>query len=387
MEKIRHVAVNTRFLLKGGLEGIGRYTFEILNRMVRNHPDVRFSFFFDRPFDQKFVLSENVKPFVLFPPARHPVLFRWWLNQSVAGKLRSLKPDVFFSPDGFLSTKTSVPQVAVFHDLAFMHYPQDVKPSEAKYYHKWFPAFAEKATRIIAVSEFTKSDIIRQFQTDEEKITVIHNGCSENFHPVDDGVKKEVRKKYSAGNPFFVCVGAIQPRKNLERIIAAFSLYKKASGSSIKLLLVGRKAWNFGKVIQGYQSSPFRDEIIFTGFVTDEELNAIYSSSLALCYVPYFEGFGFPVLEATKAETAVITSMVTSIPEVAGDAALLVDPMDINEISRGFSAIASDQTLRNQLVEKGKLNTTRFSWNRSAEATWEVLEAAAFRQIRSPSHK
>lgn len=376
MGKVKHVAVNTRFLLKSGLEGIGRYTYEILQRLVKDHPDVQFSFFFDREYDPNFIFGDNVTPYVMFPPARHPVLFKWWFHGKVTRKLAQIQPDVFYSPDGFLSLDTEVPQVAVFHDLAFMHFPEDVKKSEAQFYHKYFPQYARKAKKIIAVSNFTKQDIIAQFGITESKIHVVHNGCSTNFQPIPEGRKEAIRKRFTGGEKFFHFVGAIQPRKNLDRLITAYGEFREKTGSTWKLVLVGRKAWNFDKVIHSYQKSPFKDDIIFSGFVDDVTLNALYSASEALCYVPYFEGFGFPVLESMHAGTPVISSNATSIPEVAGDAAILVDPLFIEEISAAMSRIFENEELRSDLINKGNLRKNTFSWERSAEMTWEIIESA-----------
>lgn len=369
----QHIAVNTRLLLPDGLEGIGRFSVEILKRLVAQHPDTRFSFFFDRPFSEEYIFGPNVEPHVLFPPARHPFLFIAFFEYAVARKLRQLQPDVFFSPDGYLSLRSRIPQVPVFHDLAFEHYPEDVKRMEAWHYQRYFPRYARKASRIIAVSEYTKGDIQDQYGVSADKIDVVYNACAEHFFPLPEDSGEAVRAKYTGGAPYFHSVGAIQPRKNLAQLIAAYDLFKAESSLPHKLLIVGRKAWNFAEVIHTYEASPNKSDIVFTGFVSDSELNAIYNASEALCYVPYFEGFGLPILEAMATETAVITSKATSMPEVAGDAALLVDPADAGDIARAMLRLARDKELVRTLVHKGQSQRERFSWDRSAEQVWNVL--------------
>ena len=334
---------------------------------------MQFSFFFDRPFDQKYVFGSNVKAYQLFPQARHPFLFIWFFEWAVARKLRQLKPDVFFSPDGYLSLRSSVPQVPVFHDLAFEHYPEDVKKLEAWHYRKYFPRFAEKAARIITVSNYTKSDVQKQYGTAADKIEVVYNACAAHFHPVDGKMQEQIREKYTGGAPFFHTVGAIQPRKNLANLIAAFDQFKAEGGFPHKMLLVGRKAWNFAEVIHTYEASPNKEDIVFTGFVDDAELNAIYNASAGLCYVPYFEGFGLPILEAMACDTPVLTSDATSMPEVAGDAALLVDPSQIGQIAEAMRRLAGEEGLADALVHKGRQQRLRFSWDHSAEGVWNVL--------------
>lgn len=372
-DSVKHIAVNTRLLLKGNLEGIGRFSDEILRRMVLAHPEVRFSFLFDRPFDERYLYADNVEPHVIFPPARHPFLFIAWFEYAVARKLRRLKPDVFFSPDGYLSLRSNVPQVPVFHDLAFEHFPEDVKKLESWHYRRYFPRFAKKARSIVTVSEYTKSDIQSLYGVSPEQIDVVYNACGPHFFPIPDNEQQAVRDRFSGGQPYFHSVGAIQPRKNLVNLISAFDLFKANSGAPHKLLIVGRKAWNFEQIIHSYAGSAYKNDIVFTGYVTDEELNRIYASSFGLCYVPYFEGFGIPLVEAMTCEIPVITANVTSMPEVAGDAALLVDPYNPAEISAAMLRLLAEPDLALRLVEAGRKRRENFSWDRSADRLWEIL--------------
>lgn len=351
---------------------MGRFTYEILSRMVQNHPEAQFSFFFDRPFDPKYVFGENVRPYVLNPPARHPILFYIWFEWSVAQKLKRLKPDVFFSPDGFLSLRSAVPQVPVFHDLAFMYFPEDIKRSEARFYHKYWPRYAEKACHILSVSEYTRQDIIHQFGTSPDKVSVVYNASSSNFHPIPENDQDEIRKKYSNGKPFFHFVGAIQPRKNLDNLIHAFDQYKAETGADHQLLIVGRKAWNFEEVVKAYAASSYQNEIHFTGFVSDADLNGIYASSDGLCYVPYFEGFGLPIVEAFRTDCPVISSNTSSMPEIGGEAVLLVDPQDPGQIKEAMKQII-EPGIGAELVRLGHERKSMFSWERSAEQVWEHL--------------
>ena len=370
---LKHVAVNTRLLLNQNLEGIGRFSDEILKRLVRSHPEVQFSFFFDRDFDPAFVCGPNVTAYKLFPPARHPFLFILFFEYAVARKLAQLKPDVFFSPDGYLSLRSNIPQVPVFHDLAFEHYPQDVKPLEAWHYRKYFPKYAQKARRILTVSEASKQDIMDCYKVASSKIEVVSNACDDRFRPSTPPEIKETRDRYADGHAYFHCVGAIQPRKNLDRLIAAFARFKEQTASPMKLLVVGRKAWNFDKVIHSYSQAKFKDDIVFTGFISDEELVRVHGGSSGLCYVPYFEGFGIPLVEAMACETPIICSNVSAMPGVVGDAALLVDPLDIHSIANGLATLANSPQLASELVDKGRVRKLLYTWEGSAERVWNVL--------------
>jgi glycosyltransferase involved in cell wall biosynthesis len=373
MNKPFHVAVNTRLLLKDKQEGIGRFSHEVLRRLVQQHPDVKFSFLFDRPHDPSFIFGPNVEAHTLFPQARHPFLYYLYFQFSLTRKLRQLKPDVFFSPDGYLSLRTDIPQVPVFHDLAFEAFPKDAGRLEYAFYHRFFPRYARKARAILAVSEYTKQDIVNRYHIAPEKISVTCNGPSAVFRPLPESERQATRLQYSEGQPYFHFVGAIQPRKNLVNLIRAYDLFKTRTGSVAKLLIVGRKAWNFEEIIHSYTTSTHKADIIFTGYVSDEDLNRIYNASLALCYVPYFEGFGIPIVEAFQCGIPVITSNVTSMPEVAGDAALTADPLNPQDIANALCRIWQEPETVAALVQNGILRKGLYTWERAADAVWRVL--------------
>src|SRR5512138_3271378 len=166
------IAVNTRLLIKNKLEGIGWFTYESLKRITTRHPEHEFIFIFDRPFDDEFIFSGNITPVVQFPPTRHPLLFYLWFDWMLPPLLKRLKPDLFLSPDGFLSMRTPVKSMTVFHDLNFEHHPGDMPYWYYKYYHHHFPLFAKKAVRIATVSEFSKQDIIGQYGVPADRIDV-----------------------------------------------------------------------------------------------------------------------------------------------------------------------------------------------------------------------
>jgi glycosyltransferase involved in cell wall biosynthesis len=363
-------------LLAGKLEGIGKFTLETLRRMVQAHPEAQFYFFFDRPYDEQFIFGPNVKPVVLSPPARHPFLFYIWFELAVARALRRIKPDVFLSTDGLTTLNTIVPRVTVMHDLAFEHYPQDLDLIIRNYLKYFSPKFAQASDRIIAVSEFTRQDICARYGIPQEKIDVVYNDASDFFAPATEAEQEETRHRFSNNKPYFMFVGAIQPRKNLMNLFKAFDLFKQQNKCEVKLLIVGRKAWNSREITVAYQQMNYQDDVIFTGRVSDEELRQLYSAALANVYVPTLEGFGIPIVEAQKCDCPVITSNVSSMPEVGGDAALLVDPFNVNEIADALRKLWEDQGLRQTLIYLGRQNLKRFSWNQSAEKLWQSLEKA-----------
>ena len=368
------IAINTRFLLPQKMEGFGWYTYEIVRRIVKNHPEHEFFFFFDRPFDNKFIFAENVTAIILNPPARHPFLFYIWFENSVRKALKKHNIDLFFSPDGYLSLKSDVKQINVIHDINFEHNPEDLTWISQKYYRRFFPKFAKKAEHILTVSEYSKNDIIQTYGVDSSKITSVWNGASDTFQPIKEEDKIAVRLKYSAEKEYFLFVGALSPRKNLKRLIQAFEIFKKNSFSSdIQLLIVGEELWK--KANHGIDiDESIKTQIHFTGHIPLEELAKIMASAKLFTYVPYFEGFGIPLVEAMKCGTPILSGDRTSLPEVAGNAAVYCDPFNVDDIAEKMIDLSENPKLLAKLSQKGLERSKSFSWDISAEKVWEVIE-------------
>jgi len=366
------IAVNTRLLLKDKLEGIGWVAYETLSRIVKAHPEDEFYFLFDRKPDEKFIFAENVKPVVLFPQARHPFLYIIYFEISVARVLRRIKPDVYISTDAYLSLRSKTPQIAVFHDINFEHFPQDFPKVALWHYKKFFPKYARKAKRIITVSEFSKQDIVENYGVEPEKISVAYNGANDGFKPLADGEKALIRSRYTDGCQYFMFVGSLHPRKNLARLFPAYDLFKERTGSDVKLLIVGEKRWWTEPIQRAYEAMRHKDDVVFVGHLQMNELQQVTAAALASVYVSYFEGFGIPIVEAYKCDVPVITSNVTSMPEVAGDAALLIDPFNIESIA-GALELVMDENVRTALIEKGRARRNDFSWDKAAEQWYSVI--------------
>lgn len=368
------IAVNTRLLLHGRLEGIGWFSYENLKRITTAHPEHQFYFIFDRPYHQEFIFSDNVTPIVAGPQARHPVLYYIWFEFTVNRLLKKTGADLLLSPDGYLPLRSKVPSVTVFHDLNFEHYPADLPRAERWYYRRYFRKYAAKADRIATVSEFSKMDITRQYGTNPDKIDVVFNGANEAYHPVDEPVKAKTREKYTGGRPYFFFVGSLHPRKNLVNLFRAFDLYRKESNDNAVLLIAGAKKWWTGDIAAVFENMQFKDDVIFSGRLETSEMRNVMGSAVALTYVSYFEGFGIPIVEAFRCGTPVITSNVTSMPEIGGDAVLLIDPFKPEEIAAAMRKIANDQPLREKLTDAGNRRAGIFTWDKSAERLWNTME-------------
>jgi glycosyltransferase involved in cell wall biosynthesis len=281
---------------------------------------------------------------------------------------------LFLSTDGYACLGATVPQVTVMHDLSFEHFKDHVPFLTARYYQYFMPRYARKAARIATVSEFSKSDIVQRYQIDAAKIDVVYNGAKEVYQPVSDEAKQGIKSKLTEGKDYFIYVGSIHPRKNVKNLLLAFERFKQQTNSDFKLLIVGRKAWNYSEVEETHAGMKHSNDVIFTGHLPPQQLGKVVASAYAMVYVSLFEGFGIPIIEAMGCRVPVVTSNVTSMPEVAGDAALLVNPISVTEIAEAMEKLYRDTALRNVLVEKGKEQLKKFSWDLTAEKLWQCCE-------------
>ncbi|HET8574534.1 MAG TPA: glycosyltransferase family 1 protein [Edaphocola sp.] len=371
------IAVNARLLLKDKLEGIGWFAHQILSRMVRHHPEHQFIFFFDRPWDDEFIFGGNVEPVLLKPQARHPFLYYIWTEGVLPRALKKYKADIYFSPDMLGCLHTKVPVVFTIHDLAYKHYPQYMDRLHRWHYGRFMPRFAQKARKIIAVSEFTKQDIVKRLRIPEEKIEVIYNGVHKAYRPLPYSEAEATRQKYTGGNEFFLFTGALHPRKNIINLLKAFVYFKRRQRSPIKLVIVGRMAWQFEEIEKARRLMPFKEDVIWTGYMGVEDLAKLTASAYALVYPSLFEGFGIPILEAMSCGVPVIVSETSSMPEVAGNAGLMVNPNQPEDIAAKMMAIYKDETLRNYLIHNALVQKKKFDWEKSAEKLWQILVEAS----------
>ncbi|HRO41211.1 MAG TPA: glycosyltransferase family 1 protein [Flavipsychrobacter sp.] len=367
------IAVNTRLLLKGKLEGIGWYTNETLKRIVTQHPEHEFIFFFDRAYDPTFVYASNVTPIVLMPQARHPVLFYIWFELHIPYILRKYKADLFLSPDGLMSLNTKVPTCVVMHDLAFEHYPEHLKKSHKFFYQKYSPLYARKAKRIVTVSEFSKSDISQRYNVPADKIDVSYNGAHDEYKPLTWEKREQTKQQYADGCEYFVFAGALHPRKNIVNLLKAFIIFKKRQRSNMKLVIVGRLAWNYKEIEEMRAEMPFKNDVKWVGYLDVKALSKVTGAAYALVYASLFEGFGIPIVEALQCNVPAIVSNTSSMPEVGGDASLLVDPQDPEDIASKMEQLYKDEMLRERLIAAAPGQVEKFSWDKTAARLWDSM--------------
>lgn len=377
---MKKVVVNTRLLQKNRLEGIGTFMDEILKRIVINNPNVEFHFLFNKPFDQSFIYGKNVIPHVVPLPLSKMFLLKFWNNSLVPIWLRRIKADCYISMDSTLmSTKLKIPSHYTLHDINFIHRPEDLPSSVKSFYNIEVPKYIENATKLATVSNYSKNDICNHFNISKEKVYVIYNASKDVFKPISILDQEKIKEKYSQKKDYFLYVGSLHPRKNLKNLLLGFEEFKNVSNSELKLIVVGAELWKNSDISVTMDGLKSKHDILFLGRVSDNELNNLLASALALTFIPLFEGFGIPILEAFATNTPVITSNTTSLPEVAGKAALLVNPEDINEIGNAMLTIwnngEKDNDLTQEMIIKGKDRLKLFSWDESAIKFWESVKS------------
>lgn len=259
-------------------------------------------------------------------------------------------------------------KVVTIHDMAFKRFPETVRFKTKMSLALNIKKTLQIADKIITVSNFSKDEIINLFNVDGDRIAVVPNGVDFNlFKPNYDEAKiNEIKNKYKIGAPYFLYLGTLEPRKNLIRLISAYNNYIKLTASSTLLVLVGQKGWMYDEIFEKVREFKLEKKVIFTGYVEDYEAPLLINGAIAFCFPSLYEGFGMPPLEAMACGVPVLTSNVSSLPEVVGDAAILVNPYSEEEITSGLIKLSNDEKLRKELSKKGLKQAKRFSWDNAA---------------------
>ena len=302
---------------------------------------------------------------------------RLWTHLRLSWEMATHPPDLLFVPSHVLPLVHPRCCVVTVHDLGYHYYPEAHTLFQNAYL-RWSTRYnARTASRVLADSEATRQDLIRYYQIPEEKIRVVYPGRDESLAPVTDpATLSAVSARYGLFGPYLLYVGTLHPRKNLARLVQAFASLPDSLRSQfpgLRLVLAGQKGWLYQDIIDQVHKLGLKSRVILTGYVPDEHLPALLSGALAFAFPSLHEGFGFPVLEAMACGVPVVCSDSSSLPEVAGDAALLVDPLDVDALAGALAQVMVDEGLRRRLVGRGFQRIQRFSWRRCAQETWQVL--------------
>jgi len=268
--------------------------------------------------------------------------------------------------------------VVSVHDIAYERYPQFFTPGEVARFRALVPLTIRKAAAVLTLSEFSKRDIVRRYNVPPDKITVTYLAADPMFQPIHDvGRLSAVRAKYGMGEKFILSVGNLQPRKNLRTLIDAYVRLRRAGATRHKLVLVGKKAWLSDDIFAAARASGYADELVFTGYVPDADLVALYNAADIFVYPSIFEGFGLPPLEAMACGTPVVCSNTSSFPEVVGDAALTVDPLDPTRLAKAIAQLLTDRSLHAHLSTTGPQRADTFSWSTTASIVAGIYQGAS----------
>lgn len=375
-ERLR-VGINARHLGGATPEGLGRVTLEVSRRLARDHPGAAVVPFVDRPCDPSlFAAADRLTPVVLRPPAGHPLLTAAWSELTLVPALRRHRIDVLLSVDGATPLRAGPPSVPIVHDLGFEHFPDHLDPLKRWYWRLYLRRAVRRAPRVVAISAFTRDDLVATYGLPAERIDVVPLGIDAGLRPLRAAERQRVRAAHSGGAPYFLHVGAIQPRKNVATLLRAFDRFKARSASAAKLLLAGRLAWRYDDVLRAHAAMRHRDDVRLLGYLPRPALAEVIGAAQALVSVSHYEGFGLPLAEAMACGVPVVGAARAAVPEVIGDAGLLVDPLDVEAIAAALHQLDGDSPARRAAIDRGLQRARRFDWDRTAAGIWNALARA-----------
>lgn len=363
------IAVDARSANREKVSGGGIYLKNLLRGIAQLDSKNDYLLFIDSELNNSFpVQKENFQTKTLKSAIA-------WTQLRLPHALFAHRPDVYFSPHHWLPALTpKCRKVVTIHDLSFLKYPQYFGLKTSLYFKMSTYHAVKAADKIITISHNSKKDLLHHYSVDEKKIKVIHLGCDEIFHfPLDDAQSQKILVKYQIGNKYIFFLGDLHLRKNVDRLIKAFEQVKKKKKTEHKLVITGKKDWLSQQIYNLIGNSKVKDEIILTGYVPREVLPYLMGNAEMFVFPSLFEGFGMPLLEAMAARTPIITSNTTSMPEIAGDAAILVNPQSIDEIANAIEQLLENESLREDLVQKGSHQVKKFSWQKTARETLNLL--------------
>jgi glycosyltransferase involved in cell wall biosynthesis len=352
------------------------YSVEVIRYLLRAGSGHRFRLYSREALPEALTTSANA------PDEARVIPFpRLWTHFRLGWEVRLDRPDVLFVPAHVLPLGSLGPTVVTIHDLGYLHFPE-AHPLRQRAYLDWSTrTSALKATKVIADSQATRRDLIEAYGADPDKVTVVHLGRDPAFGAelAEESVSaSRVRYGLAEGGGYLLYVGTLQPRKNLPRLVDAYARLVSALGDRApRLVLAGKIGWMSQDLSAMVDRLGLAGRVVLPGYVAPQDLPAVLSGATAFVYPSLYEGFGLPVLEAGACGVPVITSNTSSLPEVAGDAAILVDPLDVEALAAAMAQLLTDDGLCAELSRKGRENARRFSWERCAAETLQVLEAAA----------
>ena len=363
------IGINCRSFLKKNYAGIGRYTFNLIKCLAKSDRENEYTLYVNR---RLFDLKKSV-PAV---PGKNFKIKIDYLNRGLDNSLGQVDAYHSPSPDFIKFDKGKI--IVTVHDLIYKTYPQGHTEQTCTTTDKQMSGIVKQAEKIICCSRSTMDDMKKIFSVDDKRLELVYQGVDkEIFYPVtgeEDVLAREALKRKGGSVPYILFVGTLEPRKNLTNILKAFAVLKAKKKFMGKLIIIGMKGWMVDDINPLIKKLGIEDFVVFTGYVSDQELRWFYNLAEVFVFPSFYEGFGFPIVEAFSCGTAVITSNVSSCPEVAADAALKVNPYEVSEIVEAVSRILGDKKLKEILEQKGLKRSGDFSFMNTAKHTLEVYQ-------------
>ena len=349
--------------------GISQYTLRLIQGLAESDRENEFIILQSRKDKHTIVDKPNFKRVSLWTPSHHR-----FEQYTLRMEISRLDLDVLHSPDFIPPFRRNCKSIITIHDLAFLLYPHFLTKESARYYSQIDQA-VKRTDHIIAVSESTRQDTIRLLGAPEHKITVIYESANPIYRPVNDQeILEQTKSKHHITGDFILFVSTIEPRKNLPTLLKAYRQLLDSYKADAKLVVVGRRGWLSEEVFALVDELKLTDDVLFLGRVPIEDLLHLYNAAQLLVQPSFYEGFGLPPLEAMACGTPVVVSNVSSLPEVVGDAGLLVDPENVSELTVAIWRALTDQALRTELIAKGLKRARCFSWEKTALQTLELYQ-------------
>ena len=303
---------------------------------------------------------------------------KFWTQIALPIKLTfGQKLDIFFTLGHYGPRFSKIPYVVTIFDLSYLHYPNLFNKNDLYQLVNWSKYSIQNAKHIFAISKSTKEDIVKNYKIHPSKISITYMGYDQKiFKPQSASTIDKVKTKYKIKGDYIIFVGTLQPRKNIERLVEAFSVLK-LKNKNLKLVIVGRKGWLYDSIFEKVKDLGLEGKIIFTDFVQQNDMPPLIAGAKVYVLPSLYEGFGIPVVEAQACGVPVVVSNTSSLPEVVGDSGITVDPTNVKSITEGIEKILTNPKLATDFSQKGLINVKRFSWQKCAAETLKVLESAA----------
>lgn len=358
--------------------GIGRYTRNLVMALTEGDHNNRYTLFCAGAAMDQSCLPPNFTARVSAIPPRWLTIAWHRLHLPLPVELLAGDCDLFHSPDFTLPPLRRARGIVTVHDLSFLRVPECADPGLRRYLAQAVPRDVARARRVLADSDNTRRDLIELLHVPPDKISVVTPAVEARFRRETDLCRLvEVRQRYRLPARFVLAVGTLEPRKNFARLISAFAQMRRATGLPYSLVIGGRPGWLYDAIYQQADREGIAEQVIFPGFLDDNDLPALYSLASIFAFPSLYEGFGIPILEAMACGVPVITGDNSSLPEAAGDAALQVDVTDVTALATGMSRMLQDAALCTTMTHRGYAQAARFTWQRSAQDLIAAYEAAA----------